>query len=142
MKMQEMGKQLLHAFASIKDPRSPHGQRHPLPAILTLATVAMLNGSRSLYAIARWGRLQPPGVVYALGFTRAKTPSASTLHEIFQVLDVRAFEAALIAWAQENVSYVEGPINHTVEVHGIHGETVPGVELVVNIQVKAGLVLE
>jgi DDE_Tnp_1-associated len=142
MKIEELGQQLSHAFAAIPDPRSPHGKRHPLPAILTLATAAMLNGARSLYAIARWGRLQSPEVVYALSFTRAKTPSVSTLHEVFQILDVEAFEAALASWAQEEVGDWEEITNHTMQLRGIHGEGVPGVELVVAIQTRTGLVLE
>lgn len=142
MKIEELGKQLVNTFAVILDPRSPHGRRHPLPAILTLATVAMLDGARSLYAIARWGRLQSSEVVFALGFTLAKTPSVSTLHEVFQVLDVAAFEQALVGWAQEEMGDWKEPTNYIVQLHGIHGETVPGVELVVDIQAKTGLVLE
>ena len=34
-----------------------------------------------------------------MGFTREKTPCASTLHEVFSTLDVAAFETALRAWA-------------------------------------------
>ena len=51
---------MLEAFAKLPDPRSPHGRRHPLPAILALSVAAMLSGARSLYAIFPWGRLQPP----------------------------------------------------------------------------------
>lgn len=142
MKTEEIGQQLLPAFAAIRDLRSPHGRRHPLPAILTLVTVGMLNGARSLYAIARWGRLQSPEVVYILGFTRAKTPSVSTLHEIFQVLDVAAFEAALAQWAQEELGALIEPTSTSTHLRGIHGEILPGVELVAAIQKKTGTELE
>ena len=142
MRTEKLGQQLLHAFAGLPDPRSPHGKRHPLPAILALATAAMLKGARSLYAIARWGRQQSPEVVRSLGFTRSKTPSVSTIHEVFQVLDVAAFEAALVRWAQEELGDWKEIPSHTMQLHGIHGETVPGVELVVAIQTKTGLVLE
>jgi len=56
--------------------------------------VARLSGARSLYAIAQWGRLQPPDVVGALGVTRMRTPAVRTLHYPFKALDVDAFEAA------------------------------------------------
>ena len=142
MKTEELGEQLLQAFAAIPDTRSPFGKRHPLPAILTLATTAMFKGARSLYSIAQWGRQQPPEVVRLLGFTRSKTPSVSTIHEIFKALDVAAFEAALAGWAKEELVDLKEISNHIMHLHGIHGETVPEVELVVAIQSKTGLVLE
>jgi hypothetical protein len=52
MKTEELGPSLVQALASVPDPRSRHGRRHLLPAVLALATVAMLCGARSLYAIA------------------------------------------------------------------------------------------
>ena len=85
------------------DPRGFKGRRHPLPAVLALATAAMLSGARSLYAIAQWGRMQEAEDVRALGFTRDKTPAVSTLHLDFIQLDVKAFETALGVWAQKNV---------------------------------------
>src|SRR5436309_14434576 len=94
------GPALLAAFATVPDPRQTGGRRHPLPAILALATAAMLAGARSLYAMAQWGRLQEPAVVQALGFTRPRTPTVSTLHLVFKALDIDAFEAALAQWAQ------------------------------------------
>ena len=36
-----------------------------------------------------------------MGFTRDKTPSVSTLHEVFKRLDVEAFERVLSRWAQD-----------------------------------------
>ena len=42
--------------SEVEDPRKPKGMRHPLPAVLALSVCAMLNGARSLYAIAQWGR--------------------------------------------------------------------------------------
>ncbi|MCH7595333.1 MAG: transposase family protein, partial [Planctomycetes bacterium] len=47
---------LFEALGKVPDPRGGQGRRHPLPAILTLAAVAMLSGARSLYAIAQFGR--------------------------------------------------------------------------------------
>src|SRR5688500_7954318 len=96
-----LGRSLRAAFATVPDPRTPRGRRHPLPAILALSTAAMLAGARSLYAIAQWGRLQSPAVVQALGFTRPGTPCVATLHLLFRRLDAAAFEAALATWAQQ-----------------------------------------
>jgi hypothetical protein len=68
-------------------------------AVLALAVAAMAAGCRSLYAIWQWGRSLTPEQVKALGFTRERTPSVSTLHEVFSGLDVEGFEAAITAWA-------------------------------------------
>ncbi len=136
------GAELLAAFATVPDPRSRHGRRHPLPAILALATAAMLSGARSLYAIAQWGRLQPPAVVAALGFTRTRTPTVSTLHLVFRDLDAAAFEGALSQWARANLGDDEEAIAIDGKgLRGIHGEELLGVRLVAAYSDGAGLVL-
>jgi hypothetical protein len=43
---------LLGYLATIGDPRAARGCRHPLVAILAMATAAVLTGARSLSAIA------------------------------------------------------------------------------------------
>lgn len=138
----DLGRSLLAAFATIPDPRIAKGRRHPLPAILALATAAMLSGARSLYAIAQWGRLQDPAVLHALGFTRERTPAVSTLHLVFRRIEVTAFEAALQTWAQRNL----GERGATIAIdgkglRGIHGEQLPGVRLVAAYADDASLVL-
>src|SRR5258708_16214086 len=95
MQTEELGPSLLRALAAVPDPRSRHGRRHPLPAVLALATAAMLCGARSLYASAQWGREQPAEVVWTLGFPRGRTPGVATLHRAFQPLDVEPFDTAL-----------------------------------------------
>lgn len=137
-----VGRRLLSAFATVPDWRVAKGRRHPLSAILAMATVAMLCGARSLYAIAQWGRLQEPEVVKALGFRHSKTPAVSTLHEVFSQLDAASFEAALASWAQEEF----GDRREAIAVdgkglRGIHGEEIAGVRLVAAYADKAGLVL-
>jgi hypothetical protein len=137
-----LGASLLTAFATVPDPRSRHGRRHPLPAILALATTAMLSGARSLYAIAQWGRLQPPAVVAALGFTRGQTPAVSTLHLVFRDLDAAAFEAALGQWAAAQLDAEAATIAIDGKaLRGIHGEELPGVRLVAAYSDGAGRVL-
>lgn len=137
-----MGASLVEAFRKVPDPRAARGRRHPFAALLALSAAAMLSGARSLYAIAQWGRLQPPEVVAALGFTRGRTPCVATLHLAFKALDAAAFEAALGEWAQ-------GQLGHGWEqvaldgkaLRGVHGEELPGVRLVAAYAVRAGLVL-
>jgi len=89
---------LVEALASVPDPRKRRGRRHPLTAILSLTVVATLAGCKSLEAIAQFGRDHGAGLAFALGFTRAKTPTKSALSKLFRRLDVAAFEAALERW--------------------------------------------
>jgi hypothetical protein len=102
----------------------------------------MLNGARSLYAIAQWGRLQDPATLGALGFTRDRSPAVSTLHLVFKALDVAAFEAALSAWTQQQLGRrVRQIAIDGKALRGSHGEQVPGVDLVAAYADEAGLVL-
>ncbi len=133
---------LLDTFKSVPDPRGAKGKRHPLPAILALATVAMLCGARSLYAIAQWGRDQDLELIRSLGITHKKTPSVATLHRVFVHLDVVAFESALRKWAKANLPAGEKAIAVDGKtLRGIHGEELPGVQLVAAYAHNAGLVL-
>jgi hypothetical protein len=89
---------LLEVLAQVPDPRNPKGVRHPLPAILALAVLAMLTGAKSYTAIAQFGRDKGFALAFALGFRRGKTPTKSTLSVLLRKLDVTAFEAALSRW--------------------------------------------
>jgi hypothetical protein len=85
-------------FATLTDPRSSLGRRHPLPAVLGLAAVAILCGARSLEAVAQFARDRGPAFNAALGFTRRKTPCKATLSNLLRRLDIEAIERALAAW--------------------------------------------
>ena len=50
-------------------------------------------------ALWAWGRDHSADLIAALGFTRPKTPSCSTLHNLLQQLDWEILEAQLRAWA-------------------------------------------
>jgi hypothetical protein len=137
-----LGPSLLAVFAPLPDPRASQGRRHPLPAILTLAVLAMLCGARSLYAIFQWGRLQSPDTVRAMGFTRAQTPTVSTIHLVFKALDVAAFEAAVGRWATTHFGDRAGVVAIDGKgLRGIHGEQLPAVRLVAGLLVEPSLVL-
>ena len=89
---------LPEALASVPDPRSRHGRRHPLPAVLGLVTLGLLMGRKSLEGIAELGRTFGPPLAHALGFTRGKTPTKSTLSRTLRRLDAQAVEDALTRW--------------------------------------------
>ena len=133
---------IVEALASVPDPRSAHGRRHPLGAVLTLAVCAMMCGCRSLYAISQWGRDHGSDMAKALGFTRDRTPSVSTLHAVFSRMDREAFERVLGTWFQEvgqepgEALAVDGKT-----LRGIHGEALPGVHLVAAYAHRTGMVV-
>ena len=144
MEADEIGPSLLAAFARVPDVRSRHGRRYPLPALLTLATAAMLCGARSLYAISQWGRLQPEAVRHALGFIEGDgaMPAATTLHYVFKRLEVAAFEREVQAWAAQVLdARTQQVVLDGKALRGLHGEELPGVRLVAVYAPEAGLVL-
>ena len=99
---------LLDVLAKVPDPRNPKGVRHPLPAILSLAVLAMLTGAKSYSAIAQFGRERGASLALLLGFRRGKTLSKSALADLFRRLDVVAFEAALSRWITSRMAQTHG----------------------------------
>ncbi len=88
---------LLAHLARIPDPRSPHGQRFPLTALLAAACAAILCGARSFAAIAQWGRSQDLGLMHRLGFYR-RPPTQGAYRYLFLRLDAETLEAVLGGW--------------------------------------------
>jgi hypothetical protein len=89
---------LIEVLAEVPDPRSRHGRRHPLAAVLSLVVLAMLRGCKGPVAIAQFGRDHGIRLAHLLGFTRGQTPAASCLCRLLCRLDAVAFEAALARW--------------------------------------------
>ena len=126
----------------VPDPRSRHGRRHPIGAILTLSVCAMMCGARSLYAISQWGRDHGPAMSRSLGFSRDQTPSVATLHRVFSRLDRDEFERILGDWMRQNgLDESEAVAVDGKNLGGIHGEQVPGVHLVSAFSHRSGVVV-
>ncbi len=142
MNTEGLGKSLLRVLEGAPDPRSRHGRRHALSAILALSVCAIASGARSLYAIAQWGRMQDPATLKELGFTRERTPAISTLHKVFSSIDVDAFESVLGEWVESQLGTREEAIAIDGKaLRGIHGEEAPGVRLVAAYSHRMGLVV-
>lgn len=122
---------LLPALARLPDPRQRRGRRHPLPAVLTLASAAMLCDCENLLAIATWARGQGAEAAARLGFSPRHTPSVSTLHRIFRCLDMSAFEEAVAEWVAHVIAIcapLKGatpPLRSEMRDDGSDGKTIP-----------------
>jgi len=121
---------LYEVFEALDDPRDASGRRHPLAAILTQASVAMLAGARSLEAIAQFGRDRGERFAASLGYRRPVPPCKATFHLVFKALDADAFEAALGRWLRSRAGSgwramsVDGKA-----LRGATGQQLPGVHL-------------
>jgi DDE_Tnp_1-associated len=94
---------LLSFLAAVPDPRSRHGRRHSLPAILALVCCAIMCGARSYAAIAQWAEDQDIVLMHQLGFTR-KPPKLGGIRKVLMALNLKAFEEALTRWAETLLS--------------------------------------
>lgn len=141
--MSETSISLFDCFSSVPDPRAASGKRHPLCAILTLCSVAMLCGCRSLFAIAQFGRDRGKHFACALGFTRDTTPCCTSLHYLFVKLDHAAFEDALSRWTTAAAD-LHGWTTLSLDGKTLRGSTdvqLPGVHLLAAYAHEAGIVL-
>lgn len=91
---------LMELLESLDDPRAARGKRHPLPALLGLAVVAMLAGQTSYEGITQYGKERGWPFLQALGFTRRRGLCKATYSRVFRRIDVVAFEAAVSAWVR------------------------------------------
>jgi len=94
---------LLAYLATIADPRTRAGRRHPLVAILGLAAAAVLAGARSIAAIAEWAAEAPQPIRAALGARRDApghfaVPAEVTIRRTLSRLDPDALAGAIGAW--------------------------------------------
>jgi DDE_Tnp_1-associated/Transposase DDE domain len=89
---------LVECFATVPDPRRYRSVIYPLPALLGLITLGLLMGRTSLAAFRRLHKDYGDGLLFALGFGRARVPSKSSLSRLLRRLQPQAVEAALSRW--------------------------------------------
>ena len=94
---------LLAFLATVPDPRSRHGRRHPLSAILSLVCCAIMCGAKSYAAIGQWAQDQDITLIHRLGFT-CRPAKSGGIRKVLIALDRKAFEHALTRWAEALLS--------------------------------------
>ena len=100
---------LMELLEGLHDPRAARGKRHPLPALLGLAVVAMLAGMTSSEAIVQSGKERGREFLKLLGFTSTWGRCKATYSRVFRRLDVGAFEAAVSRWIRSRLGPHEAP---------------------------------
>jgi hypothetical protein len=118
-------KSLLSFLAAVPDPRSRHGRRHSLLAILALVCCAVMCGAKSYTAIAQWAQDQDIELMHQLGFTR-KPPKLGGIRKVLIALNPKAFEEALTRWAE---SLLGRPVSSGLlppEAFALDGKTARG----------------
>ncbi len=138
---------LIEALSSVPDPRSPLGRRHPLAGVLSLLSVGVMCGCRSVYATLQWGREQGREMAAKLGLAKHGIPTDGMMSNLLRRMDVAAFEKALQKWAAAWPAEAgppgvpEGISIDGKTLRGARGHEVPGVHLLSAYAVRLGLVL-
>jgi hypothetical protein len=136
---------LLAFLADVPDPRSRHGRRHPLVAMLAHACCAMLCGCRGIAPIAQWGRDQPIELMHRLGYRR-RPASFGAFQALFARLDAAALEAALTRWVDHLLGPRTGADLRAVAIDGKSARgsgtaDTPAVHLLAALDHRTGCVL-
>src|SRR3954447_12646791 len=100
---------LMELLEGLHDPRRAQGKRHPLPALLGLAVVALLAGMTSYEAIARYGKERGREFLRHLGFTTRHGLCKATYSRVFRRIDVADFEARVGQWIRGRLSPGDAP---------------------------------
>lgn len=88
---------LTEPFRDLPDPRSRHGRRYPLDALVTIAVCAAVCGAEDWAAVAAFGRAKADWFGTFLDLPDG-TPSHDTFDRVFSRLDPDAFERCFRRW--------------------------------------------
>jgi predicted transposase YbfD/YdcC len=120
---------LLDALAAVPDPRQARGVRHGVLAVLLLGACAVLAGARSFTAVAEYAHDAGRAVLDVLG-VGVVVPHESTIRRVLQQVDPAELEAALQAWALNQlaaqVPQVGVPAREQRRVFALDGKAVRG----------------
>lgn len=100
---------LMELLEGLHDPRAARGKRHPLPALLALAVVAMLAGMTSYEAIVQYGKERGWEFLRHLGFTTRRGLCKATYSRVFRRIDVVDFESRVGRWIEGRLGPGDAP---------------------------------
>jgi len=89
-------------FMPVTDPRRPQGRRHPLPAVLAIATAAVLCGARGYKAINDWAQALSQRALarFRCRYRNGKyhAPSESIVRDVLIRVDPMELDRAFQRW--------------------------------------------
>jgi len=101
---------LLAVLGQVPEHRQTRGIRHDLPALLAVATAAVLSGADSTAAIAQYAAILTQPALAALGIRRNQrtatyvAPAYQTLRRAIRDVDAHALDTTVAGWLQAQVS--------------------------------------
>lgn len=113
----------------LPDARRGQGRMYAKEAILTLAVCAMLCGARSGYAVASWISSAPLQIRNAVSWPPERIPSGPTIHRVLSSLQPSEFDDVLAQWLADQGFELSQDAPQKYR-RGVHGEQLPGVEIV------------
>ena len=105
---------LLEQFSGLPDPRTGNAKRHELLDIVVITLCAVICYADSWEDVAAFGRTRKKWLKGFLALPNG-IPSHDTFGRVFAVLDAKAFEQCLSAWARDAAGVILGK---TVAVDG------------------------
>ena len=100
---------LMELLEGLHDPRRAQGKRHPLPALLGLAVVAMPAGMSGYEAIVQYGKERGWDFLQHLGFTTRRGLCKATYSRVFRRIDAADFEARVGRWIRGRLGPDDAP---------------------------------
>lgn len=95
---------LWNLLERIEDPRDPSGKRYTLGSILKLMVSGLLCGCNNTAEILRWAKMLTAKHLNIMGFIkRGRLPAASTLSDLFKVMNIKEMEKTLGEWNCKNI---------------------------------------
>ncbi len=91
---------LMGLLEGVHDPRGARGKRHPLPALLGRAVVALLAGMTGYEAFADYGKNRGGEFLRLLGFARRRGLCKATDSRVFRRSDAADFEDRVGRWVR------------------------------------------
>jgi hypothetical protein len=123
---------LMELLEGLHDPRRAQGRRHPLPALLGLAVVAMLAGMTTYEAIVQYGKERGWEFLQHLGFRTRWGLCKATYSRVFRRIDIADFEARVGRWLRGQLG--PGDVPHIAidgkTARGSRDGDTPGIHLV------------
>lgn len=115
---------LATALEKVSDPRDAQGKRHPLQAMLLLASVALLCGRQTPLAISQWAADYGEDYLNYFKFTRPKPPAQATWYRVLALIDWQELESCVLEWACQVLRVLEE--NTTLQGIAVDGKTLRG----------------